>query len=184
MLYLELDRSKKRSMTEQIYQQLRGKVINGELGSGVRLPSSRALSEELCVSRNTVLNALDMLVSEGLLESRIGSGVFVSAEAAALCKAGNQENASFELSYTNLFSEPAINFDSGIPALDHPVAVGIDEGIGGLFDDQVAQQDFGFCVHGRLQLRLICSLIAAPRRNEPLRIYQKIVQRISVQDQE
>lgn len=119
MLYLELDRSKKRSMTEQIYQQLRGKVINGELGSGVRLPSSRALSEELCVSRNTVLNALDMLVSEGLLESRIGSGVFVSAEAAALCKAGNQEKASFELSYTNLFSEPAINFDSGIPALDH-----------------------------------------------------------------
>lgn len=119
MLYLELDRSKKRSMTEQIYQQLRGKVINGELAGGVRLPSSRALSEELCVSRNTVLNALDMLVSEGLLESRIGSGVFVSTEAAALCKASKQNKASSEPSDSSQFSEPAINFDSGIPALDY-----------------------------------------------------------------
>lgn len=119
MLYIELDRSKKRSMTEQLYHQFRGKVINGELAGGVRLPSSRALSEELCVSRNTVLNALDMLVSEGLLESRIGSGVFVSTEAAALCKASKQNKASSKPSDPRLFSEPAINFDSGIPALDH-----------------------------------------------------------------
>jgi GntR family transcriptional regulator/MocR family aminotransferase len=119
MLYLELDRSKKRSMTEQIYQQLRGKVINGELAGGVRLPSSRALSEELCVSRNTVLNALDMLVSEGLLESRIGSGVFVSAEAAALRKTNKQKKAASDSFNSSLFSESAINFDSGIPALDH-----------------------------------------------------------------
>jgi GntR family transcriptional regulator/MocR family aminotransferase len=119
MLYFELDRDKKRLITEQLYQQLRGKVISGELVGGVRLPSSRALSEELCVSRNTVLNALDMLVSEGLLESRIGSGVFVSAEAAALCKVNGQEKTVSAPPNFNQYSEITINFDSGIPALDH-----------------------------------------------------------------
>lgn len=119
MLYFELDRCKKRSMTAQLYHQLRGKLVSGELGGGTRLPSSRALSEELCVSRNTVLNALDMLVSEGLLESRVGSGVFVSVEAAALYKAAEQEPTASSPFGSEDYPEPTINFDSGIPALDH-----------------------------------------------------------------
>lgn len=77
MLYLELDKSKKRLMKLQIYNQLRKKIITGELKSGLRLPSTRELSGELNVSRNTVLSAYEMLISEGYVYSIAGSGVYV-----------------------------------------------------------------------------------------------------------
>ena len=46
----------------------------------MRLPSSRALAEELDVARNTVLLALERLKSEGYLETRRGRGTYVAAE--------------------------------------------------------------------------------------------------------
>lgn len=45
---------------------------------GMKLPSTRALAEELNISRNTVLNAYRQLLAEGYLESREGSGTFVA----------------------------------------------------------------------------------------------------------
>ena len=44
------------------------------------MPSSRALAEELGVSRNTVLLALEQLMSEGYLETRRGHGTYVAVE--------------------------------------------------------------------------------------------------------
>ena len=62
---------------QALYDHLRSAVLSGELKSGMKLPSTRALAEELNVSRNTVLNAYQQLLAEGYLESRAGSGTFV-----------------------------------------------------------------------------------------------------------
>lgn len=56
MLFIAIDKERKRSITSQIYAQLRKKILCGELKSGERLPSTRALSKDLEVSRNTVLD--------------------------------------------------------------------------------------------------------------------------------
>jgi GntR family transcriptional regulator/MocR family aminotransferase len=46
------------------------------------LPSSRDLAAELGVSRNTIVDAYDQLLSEGYVESRRGAGTFVAANLA------------------------------------------------------------------------------------------------------
>ena len=61
----------------RIARDLRRRIAAGDLPCGLRLPSSRALARQLGVSRNTVVNAYEWLVSEGLLATREGSGTRV-----------------------------------------------------------------------------------------------------------
>ena len=63
---------------QQVYAQLRSAILSGELKGGSRLPSTRALAEELSVSRNTILNAYRQLMAEGYIESARGSGTYVA----------------------------------------------------------------------------------------------------------
>lgn len=63
---------------QQLYAHLRGAILAGRLPSGIKLPSSRALANELQVARNTVINAYDQLMAEGYLVSAAGSGTFVA----------------------------------------------------------------------------------------------------------
>ncbi|MGD0144820.1 MAG: PLP-dependent aminotransferase family protein [Rhizomicrobium sp.] len=63
---------------EQLYQRVRQLILSGGLSYGARLASSRSLAASLGVSRNSVLAALDRLTSDGLLEARKGSGVYVA----------------------------------------------------------------------------------------------------------
>lgn len=62
----------------QIYAGFRGAILNGQLRAGERLPSTRDLSEQLHVSRTVVVMAFDQLLAEGYVESRAGSGTYVS----------------------------------------------------------------------------------------------------------
>ncbi|MFC4533866.1 PLP-dependent aminotransferase family protein [Sphaerisporangium dianthi] len=57
---------------------LRDAIRAGRLAPGTRLPSSRALSTEIGLSRGTVSAAYDQLVAEGYLTSRQGSGTSVA----------------------------------------------------------------------------------------------------------
>jgi GntR family transcriptional regulator/MocR family aminotransferase len=63
---------------QQLYTHLQAAILAGRLPSGLRLPSTRALADELLVSRNTVLTAYEQLTAEGYLESVEGSGTFVA----------------------------------------------------------------------------------------------------------
>jgi GntR family transcriptional regulator / MocR family aminotransferase len=63
---------------QALYTHMRAAILSGELKDGMKLPSTRALADELNVSRNTVLNAYRQLLAEGYLESREGSGTFVA----------------------------------------------------------------------------------------------------------
>src|SRR5262245_16788874 len=65
---------------QRLYRALRQAVLDGRLRPGARLPATRFLAEELGISRNTVLTAYDQLASEGFLELRHRSGVFVAED--------------------------------------------------------------------------------------------------------
>lgn len=75
---LQLSISGKGDTTRQIYKQLRERILDGRLTSGTRLPASRELAEELAIARKTVTNVYDLLISEGFLDTRVGSGTFVA----------------------------------------------------------------------------------------------------------
>ena len=62
----------------QLYEALRRAMLDGKLGAGERLPSSRDLAQDLRLSRNTVVAAINQLSVEGYLASRVGSGTYVS----------------------------------------------------------------------------------------------------------
>jgi GntR family transcriptional regulator/MocR family aminotransferase len=72
-----LDRSLREPLTAQLVEQIRDAIRQTRIPSGTRLPSSRQLSEQLSISRNTAVRAYDILVAEGYVEARPASGVFV-----------------------------------------------------------------------------------------------------------
>lgn len=70
---IELRRNWDIPLTRQIYQALREQIASGLIRSGEALPSTRELAKQLGVSRNTVCEAYEMLLSEGYVFSRQGS---------------------------------------------------------------------------------------------------------------
>ena len=63
----------------QVADSIRGRLIDGSLRVGDRLPSVRSLSDDLGVNPATIVAAYRILASEGFLESRAGSGAYVAA---------------------------------------------------------------------------------------------------------
>ncbi len=64
---------------EQVRADLRAAILSGKLAAGFRLPSSRALADQLGVRRNAVVAAYELLQLDGLVDARHGSGTYVSA---------------------------------------------------------------------------------------------------------
>lgn len=62
---------------EQIVKQIQQAIRNGQLPRGTRLPTERELAEQFGVSRSVVREAIKVLDTMGLVESRQGSGSFV-----------------------------------------------------------------------------------------------------------
>src|SRR5207248_9282749 len=71
---ISLERGSGLPLYRQICQSLREAILSGELAEGVRLPTERALANELGVNRTTVMNAYNELASEGLIEGHVGPG--------------------------------------------------------------------------------------------------------------
>lgn len=68
-----------RRLYQQIADQIRKLIRSGEYPVGARLPPERDLAKQLGVSRPSVREALIALEVEGLVEVRIGSGIYVLA---------------------------------------------------------------------------------------------------------
>lgn len=77
---LQRSTREKMSLQAQIREMLVTAILDGHLPPGVPVPSSRELSEQLEVARNTVVLAYQQLTDEGFLVSRQRSGHFVSAD--------------------------------------------------------------------------------------------------------
>ena len=67
-------------LVEQLVSHCQQLLISHSLRAGTRMPSVRQLAESAGVSRDTVVQAYDRLVAQGLLNSRPGAGFFVSAQ--------------------------------------------------------------------------------------------------------
>src|SRR5687767_2008135 len=81
-LFLPLDHASAAPLYRQLYSGMREAILGGRLPAGSGLPSSRALAEELGVSRNTVILAFDQLVAEGYVEGSPRSGTRIADVAA------------------------------------------------------------------------------------------------------
>ncbi|MBA4601760.1 GntR family transcriptional regulator [Thermoactinomyces mirandus] len=62
----------------QIVNQLKQKIINGELSEAEALPSIRSLAKELKISVITTKRAYDELEKEGLIVTVAGKGSYVA----------------------------------------------------------------------------------------------------------
>jgi DNA-binding FadR family transcriptional regulator len=67
-----------RRLYRQIADQIRRLIDKGEVGPGDRLPAERDLARQLGVSRPSLREALIALEVEGLLDVRVGSGIYVA----------------------------------------------------------------------------------------------------------
>lgn len=71
-----LDPASPTPLYEQLYRCLKEDLLSGVIPGGEKLPSKRALAEHLNVSRITVENAYQQLLTEGYLRSRPRSGYY------------------------------------------------------------------------------------------------------------
>jgi GntR family transcriptional regulator / MocR family aminotransferase len=138
-LAITLNHRAKAPLHRQLYDELRQSILAGRLAAGARLPSSRALAVSLGVSRTTVTQSYDQLISEGYLQAAIGSGTSVCQQLpdellratpvkTTLMKTQAKQKSvrlsayGESLSDTEPFEPPEyeapINFRSGRPALE------------------------------------------------------------------
>jgi len=68
----------------QLQQQLRQRILTGQLADGEQLPSVRDLSAQLGLNPLTVSKVYQLLEREGFVETRRGLGTYVSHQTPAL----------------------------------------------------------------------------------------------------
>jgi DNA-binding FadR family transcriptional regulator len=75
---MDLQPVEPRRLYRQIAEQIRALIAKGEAAPGERLPAERDLARRLRVSRPSLREALIALEVEGLLDVRVGSGIYVT----------------------------------------------------------------------------------------------------------
>lgn len=81
MLTYELKKSPGVPLYESLYRCIREDILSGALPAGAKLPSKRALAQNLEVSKITVETAYSQLLAEGYIRSREKVGYFVETVA-------------------------------------------------------------------------------------------------------
>lgn len=111
---IQLDSQSDKAIYLQIADALINDIQSGRLKSGEALPGSRNLAIMLNVNRNTVVEALNVLLIEGWLISKERSGTFVSDSLPDFEEAVKNEKT--EISLEDI-SNPLIQimFDDGYP---------------------------------------------------------------------
>jgi DNA-binding FadR family transcriptional regulator len=65
------------SLASRVAERLLSKIRDDDLAPGTRLPSEQAMAQHFGVSRTVIREAIAILKTDGLLETRKGSGAFV-----------------------------------------------------------------------------------------------------------
>lgn len=68
----------KTNLYEQIADKLEDAIISEGPAGEDKLPSEQALAEQFCVSRNVIREALKLLKERGLIESKNGTGSYIT----------------------------------------------------------------------------------------------------------
>lgn len=82
---------------ERVAEDLSRKIATGLYAVGQRLPSERDLAQSYAVSRPTIREAIIALELDGLVDVRLGSGVYVTARLPNGGQAGEMDVGPFEL---------------------------------------------------------------------------------------
>src|SRR5262249_12099576 len=114
-------RARQGPLAGRLTAAIRDAIAAGDLWWGRRLPAERALAVALGLSRSTVVGAYDQLRSEGWLESRRGSGTFVSA--AATAGAASHSSATTNAIFSRMIAPagPVVDLSMASPADDQHV---------------------------------------------------------------
>ncbi len=83
---------------EQLVEQIRQKIMMGELKENVGLPSVRGLAGELRISALTVKKAYDKLEEDGLVKTVHGKGTYVCATDTDMATEARKKAAEDDLS--------------------------------------------------------------------------------------
>jgi GntR family transcriptional regulator/MocR family aminotransferase len=105
---VSIDRAASQPLHRQVERELRTAIRRGRLGPSAVLPSSRALAEQLGVSRGIVVEAYEQLVAEGYLAARPGGATTVAGSAVTIVERRARE----------VTARPEIDFRPGRPDLD------------------------------------------------------------------
>lgn len=70
---------KPKRISDQVFEQIRELIYKGEFKPGQQILPERDLAKSMAVSRTSVRNAINKLVTLGLLDHRQGQGTFVSS---------------------------------------------------------------------------------------------------------
>jgi GntR family transcriptional regulator / MocR family aminotransferase len=115
-LQLELDRSAKTPLAEQIRRGIATAIDNGVLAPGARLPSWVDLAAQLGVARGTVRAAYDKLSATQLIVASRAAGTRVADRPPAIPRVEQSPDpGSFMETYLEMIAGPAI-FQIGVPA--------------------------------------------------------------------
>ena len=76
---------------QQLAESIRQDILTGSLPAETAIPSVRQISVEYGLNPQTVLNATQLLIQEGLLEKRRGLGMFVRKSARKQLKRSESE---------------------------------------------------------------------------------------------
>jgi GntR family transcriptional regulator/MocR family aminotransferase len=115
-LNLQLDRSAKTPLTEQIRKGITAAIESGVLAPGARLPSWLDLAAQLGVARGTVRTAYEKLSAAQLIVASRATGTQVADRlAASVRQEETPDPGSFMEMYQELTAGPAI-FQMGVPA--------------------------------------------------------------------
>ncbi|WP_241147396.1 GntR family transcriptional regulator [Thomasclavelia spiroformis] len=78
-MHIFINNHSQKPIYEQISNQIKKYIIDGELTAGEAIPTIRGLAKSLQISVLTVQKAYDILQQEGFIETTTGKGCFVSA---------------------------------------------------------------------------------------------------------
>jgi GntR family transcriptional regulator/MocR family aminotransferase len=90
--------SKGEPLFRQVYAGLRQAILSGTFRAGDRVPSTRDLADQLGISRTVVVLAYELLLAEGFVAGRSGSGTYVPAGLAAARARGSGKPSELRLS--------------------------------------------------------------------------------------
>lgn len=111
-LQSRLDRTSKKAIYIQIADEIIEYIKKGIFKVGEIMPSTRQLAAELSVNRNTVVQAFDILISEGWLVSEERKKTYVSDKIRMYHTSGKKD---VQIKTTEIFRNDLIFFDDGLP---------------------------------------------------------------------
>ncbi|MEN4759974.1 PLP-dependent aminotransferase family protein [Chryseobacterium sp. C39-AII1] len=109
---IQINYNSEKAVYLQIADALIDDIQSGRLKKGTALPGSRKLAEDLKVNRNTIVEALNVLLNEGWLVSLERKGTFVAENLPTIKGTVSHQKKNNDQPQKQLFR---INFDDGYP---------------------------------------------------------------------